>query len=366
MARLAIVTGGTRGIGAAISKALKAEGHKVIANYAGNDEAAQRFGKETGIATMKWDVSSYEACAGQLEAIAKEHGPVEILVNNAGITRDAMFHKMTPQQWSEVINTNLNSLFNMTRPVWDGMRAQGFGRIVCISSVNGQKGQMGQVNYSAAKAGDMGFVKALAQEGAAKGITVNAVAPGYIGTEMVRAIAPEVLEKRILPLIPTGRLGEPEEVARCVVFLASDAAAFITGSTLTVNGGQYMACGSQLPSALGRPPSRPSRGSCRNDWMAGSSPAMREETQKAFLRRRSSAKTSASEALTRPRRERIALSCGRKNGLARRSAAMVTGSVRRPASTSAEASLARASRSGLSGSTVSAKRALASVYSWPQ
>jgi acetoacetyl-CoA reductase len=241
MARLAIVTGGTRGIGAAISKALKAEGHKVIANYAGNDEAAQRFGKETGIATMKWDVSSYEACAGQLEAIAKEHGPVEILVNNAGITRDAMFHKMTPQQWSEVINTNLNSLFNMTRPVWDGMRAQGFGRIVCISSVNGQKGQMGQVNYSAAKAGDMGFVKALAQEGAAKGITVNAVAPGYIGTEMVRAIAPEVLEKRILPLIPTGRLGEPEEVARCVAFLASDAAGFITGSTLTVNGGQYMA-----------------------------------------------------------------------------------------------------------------------------
>jgi acetoacetyl-CoA reductase len=241
MARLAIVTGGTRGIGAAISKALKAEGHKVIANYAGNDEAAHRFGKETGITTMKWDVSSYEACAGQLEAIAKEHGPVEILVNNAGITRDAMFHKMTPQQWSEVINTNLNSLFNMTRPVWDGMRAQGFGRIVCISSVNGQKGQMGQVNYSAAKAGDMGFVKALAQEGAAKGITVNAVAPGYIGTEMVRAIAPEVLEKRILPLIPTGRLGEPEEVARCVVFLASDAAAFITGSTLTVNGGQYMA-----------------------------------------------------------------------------------------------------------------------------
>jgi acetoacetyl-CoA reductase len=241
MARLAIVTGGTRGIGAAISKALKAEGHTVIANYAGNDEAAQRFGKETGIATIKWDVSSYEACAGQLETIAKEHGPVEILVNNAGITRDAMFHKMTPQQWSEVINTNLDSLFNMTRPVWDGMRAKGFGRIICISSVNGQKGQMGQVNYSAAKAGDMGFVKALAQEGAAKGITVNAVAPGYIGTEMVRAIAPEVLEKRILPLIPTGRLGEPEEVARCVAFLASDAAGFITGSTLTVNGGQYMA-----------------------------------------------------------------------------------------------------------------------------
>jgi len=241
MARLAIVTGGTRGIGAAISKALKAEGHRVIANYAGNDEVAQRFGKETGIPTMKWDVSSYDACAGSLEAIAKEHGPVEILVNNAGITRDAMFHKMTPQQWAEVINTNLSSLFNMTRPVWDGMRAQGFGRVICISSINGQKGQMGQVNYSAAKAGDMGFVKALAQEGAAKGITVNAIAPGYIGTEMVRAVPAEVLEKRILPLIPTGRLGEPEEVARCVVFLASDAAAFITGSTLTVNGGQYMA-----------------------------------------------------------------------------------------------------------------------------
>jgi acetoacetyl-CoA reductase len=241
MARLAIVTGGTRGIGAAISKALKSEGHKVIANYAGNDEAAQRFGKETGIATRKWDVSSYDACASHLEAIAKEHGPVEIVVNNAGITRDAMFHKMTPQQWGEVINTNLNSLFNMTRPVWDGMRAQGFGRVICISSINGQKGQMGQVNYSAAKAGDLGFVKALAQEGAAKGITVNAIAPGYIGTEMVRAVPAEVLEKRILPLIPTGRLGEPEEVARCVVFLASDAASFITGSTLTVNGGQYMA-----------------------------------------------------------------------------------------------------------------------------
>ena len=241
MARLAIVTGGTRGIGAAISRALKAEGHKVIANYVGNDEAARRFGQETGIATMKWDVSSYEACDGQLAAIAKEHGPVEILVNNAGITRDAMFHKMTPQQWNEVINTNLTALFNMTRPVWEGMRAQGFGRIICISSINGQKGQMGQVNYSAAKAGDVGFVKALAQEGAAKGITVNAIAPGYIGTEMVRAIAPEVLEKRILPLIPVGRLGEPEEVARCVVFLASDSAGFITGSTLTVNGGQHMA-----------------------------------------------------------------------------------------------------------------------------
>jgi len=239
--KVAVVTGAPKGIGAAISKALKAEGHKVIANYAGNDEVAQRFGKETGIATRKWDVSNYDACASHLEAIAKEHGPVGILVNNAGITRDAMFHKMTPQQWNEVISTNLTSLFNMTRPLWEGMRAKGFGRVICISSINGQKGQMGQVNYSAAKAGDLGFVKALAQEGAAKGITVNAIAPGYIGTEMVRAVPADVLEKRILPLIPTGRLGEPEEVARCVVFLASDGASFITGSTLTVNGGQYMA-----------------------------------------------------------------------------------------------------------------------------
>ena len=240
MARLAIVTGGTRGIGAAISKALEAEGHKVIANYAGNDEAAQRFGKETGIATMKWDVSSYEACAGQLEAIAKEHGPVEILVNNAGITRDAMFHKMTADQWYQVINTNLNSLFNMTRPVWDGMRARSFGRIICISSINGQKGQMGQANYSAAKAGEIGFTKALAQESAKSGITVNAICPGYIATDMVKAVPKEVLEKSILPLVPLGRLGEPEEVARCVLFLASDDASFITGSTLTANGGQYM------------------------------------------------------------------------------------------------------------------------------
>ena len=241
MSRVAVVTGGTRGIGEAISIALKAAGYKVAACYAGNDEAAAKFKSETGINVYKWDVSSYDACVAGLKQVEADLGPVDVLVNNAGITKDGMFHKMTPDQWYGVINTNLNSLFNMTRPVWEGMRERKFGRVICISSINGQKGQMGQVNYSAAKAGDMGFVKALAQEGAAKGITVNAVAPGYIGTEMVRAIAPEVLEKRILPLIPTGRLGEPEEVARCVVFLASEAAAFITGSTLTVNGGQYMA-----------------------------------------------------------------------------------------------------------------------------
>jgi acetoacetyl-CoA reductase len=240
MARIAIVTGGTRGIGAAISKALKEEGYRVIANYAGNDEAAQKFKAETGIDVRKWDVSDYAACESNLKAIENEVGPIDILVNNAGITRDAMFHKMTPEQWYQVINTNLNSLFNMTRPVWDGMRGRSFGRIICISSINGQKGQMGQANYSAAKAGDIGFVKALAQEGAAKGITVNAICPGYIGTEMVRAVPQDVLDKRILPHIPVGRLGEPEEIARCVVFLASDQSGFITGTTLTANGGQYM------------------------------------------------------------------------------------------------------------------------------
>jgi acetoacetyl-CoA reductase len=240
MARIAIVTGGTRGIGAAISKALKAEGYRVIANYAGNDEAAQKFKSETGIDVRKWDVSDYSSCESNLKAIENDVGPIDTLVNNAGITRDAMFHKMTPEQWYQVINTNLNSLFNMTRPLWDGMRARSFGRIICISSINGQKGQMGQANYSAAKAGDIGFVKALAQEGAAKGITVNAICPGYIGTEMVLAVPKDVLEKRILPHIPVGRLGEPEEIARCVVFLASDQSGFITGATLTANGGQYL------------------------------------------------------------------------------------------------------------------------------
>ena len=241
MGRVAIVTGGTRGIGEAISKALQAAGYSVAANYAGNDEAANRFKAETGIPVYKWDVSSYEACAAGLAQVEKDLGPVEIVVNNAGITRDGFFHKMTPEQWSAVINTNLNSLFNMCRPVIEGMRNRNFGRIVCISSINAQKGQIGQTNYSAAKAGEIGFVKALAQENANKGITVNAIAPGYIGTEMVRAIDPAVLEKRILPLIPIGRLGEPEEIARCVLFLVSDDSGLITGSTLSANGGQHMA-----------------------------------------------------------------------------------------------------------------------------
>lgn len=240
MARVAVVTGGTRGIGAEISKTLKASGCKVAAIYAGNDTAAAAFKTETGIPVYKCDVSSYDTCASTLKQIEAEIGPVDILVNNAGITRDAMFHKMTPQQWQEVINTNLNSLFNMTQPIWGGMRDRNFGRVICISSINGQKGQMGQANYAAAKAGDVGFVKSLAQEGAAKGITVNAICPGYIATEMVMAVPQEVREKRILPLIPVGRLGEVSEIARCVAFLAADEASFITGSTITVNGGQYM------------------------------------------------------------------------------------------------------------------------------
>ena len=241
MTRVAIVTGGTRGIGAAISKALKAAGHTVAASYAGNDEAAAKFKAETGIATYKWDVGDFDACAAGVAEVEKDLGPVDILVNNAGITRDGFFHKMSKDQWSAVIRTNLDSLFNMTRPVIEGMRNRGFGRVVVISSINGQKGQAGQVNYSAAKAGDIGFVKALALEGAAKGITANVIAPGYIGTEMVQAIDPKVLETRILPLIPTGRLGQPDEIARAVVFLASDEAGYITGSTLSINGGQYLA-----------------------------------------------------------------------------------------------------------------------------
>ncbi|TFF25391.1 acetoacetyl-CoA reductase [Jiella endophytica] len=241
MGRTAIVTGGSRGIGAAISKALKAAGHNVAATYAGNDERANAFREETGIAVYKWDVASYDACVEGIGKVEAELGPVDILVNNAGITRDAMFHKMTPENWQAVINTNLNGLFNMTRPVWDGMRSRGFGRIVNISSINGQKGQMGQANYSAAKAGDIGFTKALAQEGARKNITVNAVCPGYINTDMMATIPPEVMEKQIVANIPVGRLGEPEEIARCVVFLVSDEAGFITGSTLTANGGQYLA-----------------------------------------------------------------------------------------------------------------------------
>jgi len=241
MPRVALVTGGTRGIGAAIALALKAADYRVAANYGGNDEAAAKFKAEHGIPVFKWDVSSFDACAAGVTQVEAELGPVEVLVNNAGITRDGMFHKMTLDQWNAVINTNLNSLFNMCRPVIEGMRERNFGRIVNISSINGQKGQMGQSNYSAAKAGEIGFTKALAQENARKGVTVNAICPGYIGTEMVRAVPKDVLEKNILPQIPVGRLGEPEEIARSVVFLAADEAGFITGSTLTVNGGQYLA-----------------------------------------------------------------------------------------------------------------------------
>jgi len=240
MARVAVVTGGTRGIGAAISKALKKAGYTVAAIYAGNDQAAQQFKTETGIPVYKWDVSSYDACAAGLKQVATDLGPVDVLVNNAGITRDTAFHKMSPDQWGAVINTNLNSLFNMCRPVIEGMTERGWGRIINISSVNALKGQFGQTNYSAAKAGEIGFTKALAQENAKGGVTVNAICPGYINTEMVKAVPLAVLEKAILPYIPVGRLGEPEEIARCVVFLASDDSGFITGSTLSANGGQIM------------------------------------------------------------------------------------------------------------------------------
>ena len=241
MSRVALVTGGTRGIGASISKAMKAAGYKVAASYGGNDEVAQKFKDESGIPVFKWDVASFEACVEGVKKVHNELGPVEVLVNNAGITRDAMFHRMKPEQWTAVINTNLGSLFNMTQQVWEGMRERKFGRVIDISSINGQKGQAGQSNYSAAKAGEIGFTKALAQEGARVGITVNAVCPGYINTEMVQAVSKDVLEKNILPQIPIGRLGEPEEIARCVVFLASDDAGLITGATLSANGGQYFA-----------------------------------------------------------------------------------------------------------------------------
>jgi len=241
MAGVALVTGGTRGIGAAISVALKEAGYSVAATYGGNDEAATAFKEAAGIAVYKWDVGDFEACKAGIARIEADLGPVEVLVNNAGITRDGMLHRMTPENWRAVITTNLDSLFNMTRNVILGMRERGYGRVISISSINGQKGQMGQSNYSAAKAGLLGFTKAVAQENAFKGITVNAIAPGYVGTEMVRAVPEEVLKTKILPLIPVGRLAEPEEVARCVVFLASKDAGFITGSTLSVNGGQYMA-----------------------------------------------------------------------------------------------------------------------------
>jgi acetoacetyl-CoA reductase len=239
MARVALVTGGTRGIGAAISKALKTADYKVAANYAGNDEAAAAFKAETGIPVYKWSVADYDACVAGIAKVEADLGPIEILVNNAGITRDGMFHRMTREQWDAVIGTNLNGLFNMTHPVWSGMRDRKFGRVINISSINGQKGQAGQVNYSAAKAGDIGFTRALAQEGARAGVTVNAICPGYIGTEMVLAIDEKVLAEKIIPQIPVGRLGEPEEIARCVVFLAADDAGFLTGSTISPNGGQF-------------------------------------------------------------------------------------------------------------------------------
>ena len=240
MARNAIVTGGTRGIGRAIAEKLKAEGCKVAATYAGNDAAAARFKDETGVAVYKWDVGDYEACKAGVAEIEAAQGPTDILVNNAGITRDGMFHKMTPAQWSEVIRADLDSVFNMTHQVFPGMRERGFGRIINISSINGQKGQMGQANYSAAKAGMIGFTRALAQEGAFKGVTVNAVAPGYIATEMVAAMNEEAL-KKVTAQIPVGRLGEADEIAACVAFLANDGAGFITGSVITANGGQYIA-----------------------------------------------------------------------------------------------------------------------------
>ncbi|MGB0085755.1 MAG: acetoacetyl-CoA reductase [Rhodomicrobiaceae bacterium] len=239
MARVAVVTGGTRGIGHAISIALSEKGFRVAANYGGNDKAAQQFQAETGIPVYKWNVGDYEACASGLKRIESEVGPVEVLVNNAGITRDAMLQKMTPEMWNEVIAVDLSSMFNMARPIIEGMRNRNWGRIINIGSINGQKGQMGQSNYSAAKAGIIGFTKALAQETARKGITVNCIAPGYIDTEMVAAVPEKVLES-IIAQIPVGRLGKASEIARCVTFLASDEAAFITGATLTINGGQYI------------------------------------------------------------------------------------------------------------------------------
>jgi len=238
MTRTALVTGGSRGIGAAIAVALKDAGYKVAANYAGNDEAAQKFTADTGIKTYKWSVADYDACEAGVRQVEADLGPVDVLVNNAGITRDAPFHKMTLQQWREVMDTNLNGVFNMTHPLWNGMRERKFGRIITISSINGQKGQFAQANYSAAKAGDIGFTKALAQEGARNGITVNAICPGYIATDMVMAV-PEKVRESIIAQIPVGRLGEAAEIARCVVFLASDDAGFVTGSTITANGGQY-------------------------------------------------------------------------------------------------------------------------------
>ncbi|MFW2587933.1 acetoacetyl-CoA reductase [Sagittula sp. SSi028] len=238
MARVALVTGGSRGIGEAISKALKAEGYEVAATYAGNDEKAAAFTEATGIKTYKWNVADYEASKAGLAQVEADLGPIDVVVANAGITRDAPFHKMTPDQWKEVVDTNLTGVFNTIHPIWPGMRERKFGRVIVISSINGQKGQFAQVNYAATKAGDLGIVKSLAQEGARAGITANAICPGYIATEMVMAV-PEKVRESIIGQIPTGRLGEPEEIARCVTFLASDDAGFINGSTISANGGQF-------------------------------------------------------------------------------------------------------------------------------
>ncbi|EJI84207.1 acetoacetyl-CoA reductase [Alishewanella aestuarii B11] len=240
MGKVALITGGTRGIGRAISEAFLQQGYQVAAVYAANEDAAQAFHHETGIPVYQWDVSDFNACQQGIARVEADLGPVDILVNNAGITRDGMFHKMTFEQWQAVINTNLSSLFNMCRPVIEGMREREFGRIINISSINGQKGQAGQTNYSAAKAGELGFTKALAMENARKGITVNAICPGYIATDMVNAMPPEIVNEKIVPQILVGRLGLPEEIARCAVFLASADAGYITGSTISVNGGQYM------------------------------------------------------------------------------------------------------------------------------
>ena len=237
--RVALVTGGTRGIGAAISIKLKESGYKVAAIYAGNDEAATKFSKENKIAVFKWSIANYEECIAGIKSVEDELGEIDILVNNAGITRDGMFHKMSQEQWRDVINVNLNGLFNMTHPLWDKMRARGFGRIVNISSINGQKGQLGQANYSAAKAGELGFTKSLALEGARKGITVNAICPGYINTDMVKAMSEKAIEATESQ-IPVGHLGEPDDIARCVKFLVADESNFITGSTISANGGHYL------------------------------------------------------------------------------------------------------------------------------
>jgi acetoacetyl-CoA reductase len=242
MAKVAIVTGGTRGIGAAIARGLTAAGCKVAATYRGNEEAAAKFRAETGVAVYKWDVADVEASAEGIKQVAADLGPVDVLVNNAGITRDSIFHRMTYEQWSAVIRTNLDSMFAMTRPVIDGMRDRGWGRIVNISSINGQKGQIGQANYSASKAGIIGFTKALALESARKGVTVNAICPGYIDTDMVAGV-PENVMTGILAQIPMGRLGRAEEIASLVVYVVSDAAAFMNGAVLSANGAQYMANG---------------------------------------------------------------------------------------------------------------------------